>query len=52
MRRSPQLARARASQTPPPIRKPPWGYDTPYDEVAGIAGHVAFYPDKVDILVE
>lgn len=28
-----------------------WGYDTPYDEVGEIAGHVAFYPDKVDITV-
>lgn len=24
-----------------------WGYETPFDEVASIAGHVAFYPDKV-----
>jgi uncharacterized protein (DUF427 family) len=26
-----------------------WTYVTPYDAVAEIAGHVAFYPDKVDI---
>ncbi len=28
-----------------------WGYEEPYDEVAGIASHVAFYPDKVDIKI-
>jgi uncharacterized protein (DUF427 family) len=27
-----------------------WGYPTPYDEVAGIAGHYAFYPDRVDAI--
>ena len=26
-----------------------WGYDDPFYQVAGIAGHVAFYPDRVDI---
>ncbi len=26
-----------------------WLYDDPYDEVAGIAGHAAFYADKVTI---
>jgi len=26
-----------------------WYYPNPYDAVADIAGHVAFYPDKVDI---
>jgi uncharacterized protein (DUF427 family) len=26
-----------------------WTYLTPYDAVAEIAGHVAFYPDRVDI---
>jgi uncharacterized protein (DUF427 family) len=26
-----------------------WGYETPFDQVAEIAGHVAFYPDKVEI---
>lgn len=26
-----------------------WSYETPYDAVAAIAGHVAFYPDQVVI---
>lgn len=26
-----------------------WGYDNPFDQVAEIHGHVAFYPDRVDI---
>ena len=26
-----------------------WGYDTPKEAVLAIAGHVAFYPDKVRI---
>lgn len=26
-----------------------WTYAHPYDDVAAIAGHVAFYPDRVDI---
>jgi uncharacterized protein (DUF427 family) len=26
-----------------------WGYDKPFDQVAEIDGHVAFYPDRVDI---
>jgi uncharacterized protein (DUF427 family) len=26
-----------------------WSYETPYSEVAAIAGHLAFYPDKVRI---
>jgi uncharacterized protein (DUF427 family) len=25
-----------------------WGYPIPYDEVTGIAGYYAFYPDRVD----
>ncbi len=25
-----------------------WGYPTPYDEVTGIAGYYAFYPNRVD----
>ena len=25
-----------------------WGYPTPYDEVAGLAGYYAFYPNRVD----
>jgi uncharacterized protein (DUF427 family) len=28
-----------------------WTYEAPYDAVAQIAGHVAFYPDKVAITV-
>ena len=26
-----------------------WTYPTPYDAVSEIAGHVAFYPDRVEI---
>lgn len=26
-----------------------WTYETPYDSVKDIAGHLAFYPDKVTI---
>ena len=26
-----------------------WAYDAPFDQVAAIAGHVAFYPDRVTI---
>ena len=29
-----------------------WTYDEAYDAVAGIAGHVAFYPDRVTVTVE
>lgn len=29
-----------------------WTYETPYAPVAEIAGHVAFYPDRVDVQVE
>jgi uncharacterized protein (DUF427 family) len=29
-----------------------WSYREPYDSVASIAGHIAFYPDRVDIVVE
>lgn len=28
-----------------------WTYEQPYDAVAPIAGHVAFYPDKAEITV-
>lgn len=28
-----------------------WTYDAPYDAVAPIAGHVAFYPNEVEIQV-
>jgi uncharacterized protein (DUF427 family) len=27
-----------------------WGYRTPYDEAAGLAGHYAFYPSRVDAI--
>ena len=29
-----------------------WTYETPYDAVAGIKDHVAFYPDRVDSITE
>ena len=29
-----------------------WTYAAPYDAVADIAGHVAFYPDQVEIAVQ
>ncbi|MGF6775251.1 uncharacterized protein (DUF427 family) [Paraburkholderia sp. GAS334] len=29
-----------------------WTYETPYDAVASIKGHVAFYPDRVDAIEE
>jgi uncharacterized protein (DUF427 family) len=29
-----------------------WTYQDPYDAVAPIAGHVAFYADRVDITIE
>jgi uncharacterized protein (DUF427 family) len=25
-----------------------WGYETPFDQVTGLAGYVAFYPDRVE----
>jgi len=28
-----------------------WSYEQPYEAVAEIAGHIAFYPDKVDVTV-
>ena len=27
-----------------------WTYEQPYDAVAGIKGHLAFYPDRVDAI--
>ena len=27
-----------------------WGYPTPYDEVARLAGYYAFYPSRVDAI--
>ena len=29
-----------------------WSYETPYEAVAAIAGHVAFYPERVDAIEE
>ncbi len=29
-----------------------WTYEQPYNAVAAIAGHVAFYPDKAEISVD
>jgi uncharacterized protein (DUF427 family) len=29
-----------------------WFYREPYDAVAALAGHVAFYPDRVDVAAE
>jgi uncharacterized protein (DUF427 family) len=29
-----------------------WSYEAPYDAVADIRGHVAFYPDRVDWIEE
>lgn len=29
-----------------------WTYEEPYPAVAAIAGHAAFYPDKVEVTVE
>lgn len=29
-----------------------WGYEKPFPAVEAIAGHVAFYPDKADIVIE
>lgn len=29
-----------------------WSYETPYDEVAEIAGCLAFYPDKVSVTTD
>ncbi|WP_454885360.1 DUF427 domain-containing protein [Sphingomonas oryzagri] len=29
-----------------------WSYETPHEAVAAIAGHLAFYPDRVDAIRE
>ncbi|MFE3410533.1 DUF427 domain-containing protein [Streptomyces mirabilis] len=29
-----------------------WTYEAPYPAVSGIAGHLAFYPDRVDAITE
>lgn len=34
-----------------PIPDAAWTYREPYEQVAAIAGHVAFYPDKVQVSV-
>ncbi len=28
-----------------------WSYETPYDAVAAIAGHLAFYPDRAEVVL-
>ena len=33
------------------IKDAAWTYEEPYDAVAPIAGHLVFYPDRVDISV-
>ena len=35
-----------------PVVNAGWTYEQPYEAVAAIAGHVAFYPDKVAVDVE
>jgi uncharacterized protein (DUF427 family) len=29
-----------------------WSYETPFEAVGAIRGHLAFYPDRVDAIVE
>ena len=29
-----------------------WSYETPYDDMAPIAGYLAFYTDRVDAIEE
>jgi uncharacterized protein (DUF427 family)/acyl-CoA thioesterase len=38
--------------TDPPLADVVWTYRDPFEEVAGIAGHVCFYQDRVDIELE
>jgi uncharacterized protein (DUF427 family) len=33
------------------VKDAAWIYEKPYDAVAPIAGHLAFYPDRVDVAV-
>ena len=33
------------------IQDAAWSYEQPYPAVAAIAGHLAFYPDKVEVVV-
>lgn len=35
--------------TEPPLLDVAWAYPEPFEEVAGLAGHLAFYPDRVRI---
>ena len=35
-----------------PAENAVWAYQNPYDEVEWLEGYAAFYPDKVDILVD
>jgi len=32
-----------------PIREVAWSYETPFDQMAAIRGHLAFYADRVEI---
>ena len=34
------------------VRDVVWGYEKPFDAVKQIAGHLAFYPNKVDAIEE
>jgi uncharacterized protein (DUF427 family) len=34
------------------VRDAVWSYETPFPAVSGIAGHLAFYADKVDAIEE
>jgi uncharacterized protein (DUF427 family)/acyl-CoA thioesterase len=37
----------------PPLENVAWSYRAPFEEVAGLAGYVAFYPDRLEVeLVE
>ena len=35
-----------------PVENVVWSYETPYDDMAPIAGYLAFYPDRVDAIEE
>jgi uncharacterized protein (DUF427 family) len=38
--------------TEPQLTDAAWSYREPYDSVASIAGHIAFYTDRVDVVVD
>lgn len=38
------------SGSPPRSENAVWAYPTPYDEVSGLAGYYAFYPNRVDAI--